>query len=141
MKSARFDDTNENFPNHVRDNVEKQWLSKASKPSDAEPPNGETTPEFSEDSLALHFADKHADKLRYVAAWGKWLAWTGTYWQFENTLAVFDLARKICREAARQCNKQSEAKGLSKAKTSKCWRAPIGALLQQSHSGMLTLGI
>jgi putative DNA primase/helicase len=28
----------------------------------------------------------------------------------------FDMSRKICREAARQCNKPSEAKALSKAK-------------------------
>jgi putative DNA primase/helicase len=40
-----------------------------------------------------------------------------THWQFENTLAVFDIARKICREAARQCNRQSETKALLKAKT------------------------
>src|SRR5215510_8962681 len=66
------------------------------------PPNGEAiAPEFSEDSLALRFADLHADKLRYVAAWGKWLSWTGTHWEFETTLAVFDMARKICRDAAR----------------------------------------
>jgi putative DNA primase/helicase len=66
---------------------------------------------------ALRFAELHADKLRYVAAWGKWLAWTSTHWEFENTLRVFDLARKICREAARQCNKPAEAKAISKAKT------------------------
>jgi putative DNA primase/helicase len=81
-------------------------------------PNDEAiAPEFSEDSLALRFCDLHAHELRYVAAWGKWLTWTGTHWEFENTLAVFDMARKICREAARQCNKPAEAKGLSKAKT------------------------
>jgi putative DNA primase/helicase len=77
----------------------------------------DAAPEFAEDALALRFADQHADKLRYVAAWGKWLIWTGTHWEFENTLAVFDMARKICREAARQCNKPSEAKVLSKGKT------------------------
>jgi DNA primase len=73
-------------------------------------------PEFSEDRLALRFVDLHGDKVRYVAAWRKWLTWTGTHWEFENTLAVFDMARKICCEAARQCNKPSEAKALSKAK-------------------------
>jgi putative DNA primase/helicase len=74
-------------------------------------------PKFSEDELALRFADQHSSKFRYAAPWGKWLAWTGTHWEFENTLAVFDLARKVCREAARQCNKPSEAKTISKAKT------------------------
>jgi putative DNA primase/helicase len=84
--------------------------------SDAATPSGGVIAEFTEDSLALRFADKHADKLRYVAAWGKWLAWTGTHWEVEKTLAVYDLARKICREAARQCNNQTQARALSKAK-------------------------
>jgi hypothetical protein len=30
-------------------------------------------PAFSDEALALRFADLHADDLRYVAAWGKWL--------------------------------------------------------------------
>jgi putative DNA primase/helicase len=73
--------------------------------------------EFSEDRLALRFADRHGNELRYVAAWGKWLAWTGTHWEIENTLAVFDMARKICREAAAQCNKGSVSSAIAKAKT------------------------
>lgn len=74
-------------------------------------------PEFSEDSLALHFADDHGIGLRYVAAWGKWFAWTGTHWGIENTLAVFDMARKICREAASRCNKASASNSIARAKT------------------------
>jgi putative DNA primase/helicase len=62
-------------------------------------PNGGTAPEFSEDALALHLADQHSNEFRYIAAWGKWLVWTATHWEIENTLAVFDMARKICREA------------------------------------------
>jgi len=53
---------------------------------------------LSEDTLALAFADRHATGLRYVANWGKWLAWTSTHWEYEKTLAVYDTARKICRE-------------------------------------------
>jgi hypothetical protein len=30
-------------------------------------------PEFSDEALALRFAERHADNLRYVATWGKWL--------------------------------------------------------------------
>jgi hypothetical protein len=72
---------------------------------------------FSEDSIALEFADKHGLELRYVAPWGKWLAWTGTHWLTEKTLAVFDMARKICRDAASQSNKASTSHALTKAKT------------------------
>jgi putative DNA primase/helicase len=60
----------------------------------------------SDDGLALAFVDRHGHELRYVAAWGKWLKWTGTHWQIEKTLDVFDKARKTCREA-----------GVKKAKT------------------------
>jgi putative DNA primase/helicase len=81
------------------------------------PPGAERAPEFSEDRLALRFAERHGSDLRYVSAWGKWLAWTGTHWKIENTLAVFDMARKICREAAAECNRASVANSISKAKT------------------------
>jgi putative DNA primase/helicase len=75
------------------------------------------SPEFSEDQLALQFVTRHGTDLRYVAAWSKWLSWTDTHWQHEDTLAAYDLARKICREAASQCNKASEAKAIAKART------------------------
>jgi putative DNA primase/helicase len=76
-----------------------------------------STPEFSEDQLALNFVSAHGDDLRYVAPWSKWFQWTGISWEHEKTLAAFDMARKICREAAAQCNKPSEAKAIAKAKT------------------------
>jgi putative DNA primase/helicase len=50
----------------------------------------------SEDALALDFADRHNDELRFVSFWGKWLKWTAGRWQVEKTLAAYDLARKIC---------------------------------------------
>jgi putative DNA primase/helicase len=80
-------------------------------PSDARPPM------FSDDALALCFADQHANELRYVADWGRWLCWDGARWQFDHTLAVFDHARAICRAAAAQCNKFKLAKELASART------------------------
>ena len=50
----------------------------------------------SEDDLALGFAGRHKDELRFVAFWGKWLKWTSEKWQVEKTLAAYDLARRIC---------------------------------------------
>ena len=73
-------------------------------------------PEFSDDALALRFADRHADELRYVAAWSRWLRWVGTHWQGDDTLAAFDRARIICRQAATECNARFR-KGLASAKT------------------------
>jgi hypothetical protein len=31
-------------------------------------------PAFSDEAIALSFAEDHADKLRFVATWGKWLS-------------------------------------------------------------------
>jgi len=57
-------------------------------------------PEYTDEALALAFAETHKEDLQYVADWGKWLAWDGARWRFENTLLAFDHARRICREAA-----------------------------------------
>jgi putative DNA primase/helicase len=66
-------------------------------------------PEFSDDALALDFADRHKDDLRYVAAWGRWLHFDGRHWQYDETLNVFDLVRVICREAAARAKKKIQA--------------------------------
>jgi hypothetical protein len=66
--------------------------------------------QFSDDHLALHFSQTHADKLRYVARWGTWLLWSATRWQYEDTLKAFDLARALCRLASAQVNNPSAVK-------------------------------
>ena len=65
----------------------------AANPSD--PP-----PRDSDEALALVFAARHQDDLRYTAAWGKWHFWTGTRWQVDDTRLAIDRARAVCREAA-----------------------------------------
>jgi putative DNA primase/helicase len=79
--------------------------------------NGQTAPAFTEEALALEFAERHAGELRYVAALGKWLHWDGACWRYEETLLAFDYARRICREFANQCNKPSVRSAIAKAKT------------------------
>jgi putative DNA primase/helicase len=74
-------------------------------------------PAFTDEALALRFAERHANDLRYVAAWGKWLHWTGTHWRLDETLLAFDKARSICRSAAAECNKEKVAAVLASAKT------------------------
>lgn len=54
----------------------------------------------SEDAIALEFAKLHANKLRYVAPWGCWMAYDGGRWQKESTGNAYDLARPLCRDAA-----------------------------------------
>ena len=65
---------------------------------------GGVTTEVTEDALALRFTQRHGEDWRYVAAWGQWFVWTGTHWQRENTLKVYDLARIVCRDAAAACS-------------------------------------
>ncbi|MGC2784746.1 MAG: phage/plasmid primase, P4 family [Roseiarcus sp.] len=79
--------------------------------------SAERAPAFSDEALALQFAESHAGDLRFVAAWNKWLIWEGTHWRFEETLRAWDFARRVCREAASQCNKGKMASALASAKT------------------------
>ena len=51
-----------------------------------------------EDRLALAFAGERANDLRYVAPWGRWLAWDGTRWDFDDTLHTYDRIRDLCRD-------------------------------------------
>src|SRR5215813_1187461 len=82
-----------------------------------EPELASDAPAFSDEALALRFADQYAKDLRYVAAWGRWLHWSGTHWRIDNTLHVFDLVRALCREAAAECDDEKLARILASAKT------------------------
>jgi putative DNA primase/helicase len=62
-------------------------------------------PEFSDEDLALAFADRYAGEFRYVATWGRWFTWSGQVWRGDDTLLAFDAARSICREAAAQAKR------------------------------------
>jgi putative DNA primase/helicase len=74
-------------------------------------------PAFTDDALALTFAEQHTDKMRYVAAWSKWLFWDGKQWNTDDTRLAYDRARKVCRRAATSCNKDNVAKAVASAKT------------------------
>jgi putative DNA primase/helicase len=73
-------------------------------------------PEFSDDALALTFAEQHQDKLRYVALWGKWLLWQETHWKPEDTLKAYDLARAVCRGASTKAGSEKQAAAIASAK-------------------------
>ena len=50
---------------------------------------------FSEEDLALQFAERHAGRLRYVAAWNQWLEFDGKCWNEDKTRATFSKARVL----------------------------------------------
>jgi putative DNA primase/helicase len=77
-------------------------------------------PPFSEEAIALEFAERHADDLRHVATWNKWFRWNGKKWQVDETHHAFDLARAVCREAAAEASKRQDkrlAKQIARAQT------------------------
>ena len=74
-------------------------------------------PEFTDEALALRFAEHHAEDLRFAALWSKWLRWDGSKWRFDDTLAAYDLVREICRQASSKCNKPKMASALASGKT------------------------
>jgi putative DNA primase/helicase len=57
-----------------------------------------------EDNLALAFAEEHSGNLRYVAIWGRWLAWDETRWVFDDTLHTYDRIRGLCREVSEKAS-------------------------------------
>ena len=65
-------------------------------------------PRFSEEALALRFSRQYEGELRYVAGWGRWMCWDGTRWREDDTLAVFDRCRAICRRASAECGDAQE---------------------------------
>jgi putative DNA primase/helicase len=65
-------------------------------------------PEFSDDAVALAFSARHAGQLLFVPEWGRWLRWDGSRWAHDATLAVFDLARTVCREKAEEAERAME---------------------------------
>ena len=102
----------------VIDETRAEPLSPSAAP--ARPNGGEApdqAPAFSDEALALRFAERHASHLRFVAGWGKWLSWTGTHWRFDDTLAALDKAREICREAAAKCNEPNVDKRIASKAT------------------------
>jgi putative DNA primase/helicase len=74
-------------------------------------------PAFSDEALALRFAERYQSKLRYVAGWGKWLVWDGSRWRPDDTLFAFNLARVVCREASNHCNQKRVASIIASART------------------------
>ena len=70
-----------------------------------------------EDELALGFSNKHRARLRYVAKWGCWYEWTGQRWAEDETVLVYDLIRRYCRDALAFSDEKSKRGHAAKATT------------------------
>lgn len=77
-------------------------------------------PAFSDDALALAFAARHADRLRWVCGSGFncWLVLADGSWTRDRTFAVVGLVRAFCREAAAECaGDDATRRGLTSSQT------------------------
>jgi hypothetical protein len=83
-------------------------------PVDKREPMAIQPPEYSDDALAMTFAERHGDDLRFISPWGKWLIWDGSRWRQDDSLQTLNLARVVCREAAQRCSDNSAKKIASK---------------------------
>jgi phage/plasmid-associated DNA primase len=70
------------------------WAAYKAGSEPAAKSNGEKP---SEDCLALTLVDRHGTDFQYDVEIGKWTRWDRRVWAQERTLALFDLARKTCR--------------------------------------------
>lgn len=58
--------------------------------------------EPTEDGIALSFAEKYKNDLKYDHTTGKWYRWDGSRWKEENTQLAFHYARELCRDYNRE---------------------------------------
>ncbi|WP_230164883.1 phage/plasmid primase, P4 family [Roseomonas sp. CECT 9278] len=87
-------------------------------PPPAVPPAPEMhNPATTEEALARRFTEQEGERLRYVAAWNRWMVWDGTCWRREDTKLAFDIARRICRTEAEHCRDSGQAAALLKSST------------------------
>ena len=77
------------------------------------PKGGQREATIDDNRLAIHFASKYQDKVRYVAKWGAWMIWADTHWKLDSRKTVFD--------AIRRANLELKVKSVSKAKNAEAF--------------------
>jgi putative DNA primase/helicase len=108
-----YDNDNQNFAGGIMSNVVAFATARHEQEIEASPLSD--VPPFSEEALALEFAAAHQHDLRYVPTWG-WLHYDRK-WKLDDQLTAFDFSRRICRQAARECDKGPQAAAIASAKT------------------------
>jgi DnaB-like helicase N terminal domain/D5 N terminal like len=98
-------------------------------------------PQFSEEAISLRFSRKYEDELRYVAGWGRWLYWDGTRWREDDTLAVFDRCRAICRRASAECGEAKERAAIKIAAAQTVAAIERLARADRRHAALLSNGM
>lgn len=74
-------------------------------------------PALSEDRLAADFVERHERDWRYVAAWGAWMRWSGSRWVRDETLAIREAVRRVCRDALDPGTRAPDSRRIASEKT------------------------
>ncbi|WP_171208729.1 MULTISPECIES: phage/plasmid primase, P4 family [unclassified Ruegeria] len=78
-------------------------------------PDATKSLDLSHDTLAIALGESGWNEdARYVAAWNKWLFWTGTHWAIDDRLQHMTLTRKFLRQRAEELIEQAESNGQRK---------------------------
>jgi putative DNA primase/helicase len=102
-------------------------MMKRGRPADAPAETVDRPIEYADESLALRFTAAHADDMRYVHLWGRWLRWDGQRWRTDETLEAYDLARAVARAASAEiCEGGGNAKLASTVASAKTVNAIVG---------------
>lgn len=86
-------------------------------------------PEFSDVALAAAFAARGILDFRWSPGMG-WMTYDGTVWARDEKLKRYDLAKRICVEAAAHAEDEGEAKRIASART-------VNAVLQMAQADQL----
>lgn len=73
-------------------------------------------PPFSDDALALQFVPRAISMLRVSPGLG-WMRYEGPVWKRDDELVRYDMARGVCRDAARQIDNDTQARQVASART------------------------
>jgi putative DNA primase/helicase len=74
-------------------------------------------PAFSQEALAMQFADQHAGMLRYVSKQSRWLIYDGMRWLPDEKMRIFTLVRKFCRHVSSAVNDPNDSKTIAHKNT------------------------
>lgn len=70
-------------------------------------------PSYSEDQIALEFADKYKELIRYEGYRNRWFKWAGTRWEVDYNLSAHQLVRKLCRDVAIKLNDEAIGRAIN----------------------------
>ena len=80
--------------------VQSLWQMAAGRRAANETVNGEASAPTTEDALGRAFAEAHANGLRHVAMWSRWMRWDGNCWSTDETLDHHVRVRRQAIEVA-----------------------------------------